>query len=525
LTVLKTRQDGWVRNTGSGPDYGDKDATAYRAAVRWNASDSFVVDYAFDHTKEDGTSSYQQHQYDLGIFPFQFPLFPQRQDTTWRDVNLPLKDDYTTSGHTLTANWTLAPQVSLKSITAYRDLHAQLLHDGAESYDLSNLIADTTRQHQFSQEFLLTGATAGHQLTYHLGALYFTESGFQELFALTSAFGLSGAVPYVPPTIANLNAPVTGDVQNKSHGIYGQVTWTPAALDGRLSIDAGGRYSWDSRSLVAHHPENAPPVPVDSQGHVTSSSVDPSLTLDYRWVPAIHTYAKVAKAYRAGGFDETNPLATSFEPEHLTSYEVGVKSMLWNDRLRLNVDAFWEKYTDIQLNYTDPNLNGLNVRRTVNAGHATIDGVDAEIALTPVNGLVLKANATHLKSNSTQTNPFNGVSVTGQLPNIPKWKYDVSAEYALAQFTFGTLSAWAAYDFHDEQIAPGAATPNDFTPAYKLIDARLTLSEIAVGTRSHLDFSLWGKNLADQQYQVYHNFNSVIFGQPRTYGASATFIY
>jgi iron complex outermembrane recepter protein len=523
FTVLKASEDGWVSNSGTGGDYGQKDADGYRAALRWRATDTVLVDYVYDFTQSDGTSQYTQHQYATRSFPFTFPVFRNRQERTWRPVDTPIRDDFTSSGHALTVAWDFADTATLKSISAYRMFDSEQLHDAAEAYNLPFLQRQETDAHQFSQELLLSGEF-GARIKYHLGAFYFSEAGDQAFAPLRSPGALAAAVPYVPPKVSDQRPDATGDVENKSMALYTQITWVPPVFDDRVTIDIGGRESRDKRSLVAHHPENAPLLPVDSENEVEHSSFDPSFTVDYKWTNSLHTYAKIAKAYRSGGFDETNPLASEFDPEHLTSIEAGLKSMWWDDRLRFNIDVFHEKFRDIQINFPNPARLSQNERLTVNAGSATIKGGDLNIEVLPLDGWMLRGDYTYLKQSAEVTNPFNGRIIINQLPSIPKQKYSVSSEYTFAPFEFGKLAALISFDHSDKQITPGAAVADDYTPGYGLLNARLTLSDISIGN-SHLSVALWCNNVTDREYQVYHNIDAVVFGKPRNYGVTGTFGY
>jgi iron complex outermembrane receptor protein len=315
-------------------------------------------------------------------------------------------------------------------------------------------------------------------------------------------------------------------VRNESAAVYSNVTWTPPIADDRFTLDVGARQSWDSRHAdVTDGPyltfgDNLTYAPARE----SYSSFDPSATIDFSWTDSVHTYAKISKAYRAGGFnlyDYTfvgNELS-SFEPEHLLAYEVGLKSISWDNRLRINIAGFYEIYDDIQIGFYSPQFLQFT---TANAGDATIKGVEGDLELVPVAGLRLNATFTRLDSDGDIVDPFTQIPTSGQLPNIPEWKYNFSAEYTLPPFSFGTLSAQASYAYHDKQIASSASIASDFRPSYELVDARLTLSEVPV-SRGNLTLAVWGRNLADEEYEVYHNYNAVMFGQPRTYGVNVTY--
>jgi iron complex outermembrane receptor protein len=70
----------------------------------------------------------------------------------------------------------------------------------------------------------------------------------------------------------------------------------------------------------------------------------------------------------------------------------------------------------------------------------------------------------------------------------------------------------------------------DSTDDRTLINARLSLSEVAVGDGS-LRVSLWGKNLTDEEYRNWGiDFGSLgfagdVYGEPRTYGLDVSYQY
>ena len=268
-----------------------------------------------------------------------------------------------------------ASSTSLKSISAYRELDADQLHDTTEAFNLPAVNRHNASQHQFSQELLLSGAISSPAIQYHLGGFYFTETGHQQEQSLANPFGLAFVFPYVPPTLADLGPPIASSATNESIGIYADVSWVPGILDDRLTLNAGGRYSTDSRDA-----ERAGSQPADTD----YSRFDPSVTVDYRWTDDLHTYARYATAYRAGGFNLLNSNLSPFDPEKLTSYELGLKSQWIDKRMRLNLAAFWQTYDDMQLDFIDPATQQVY---TLNAGKAKFDGVEGEFEFLPIDAL------------------------------------------------------------------------------------------------------------------------------------------
>jgi len=63
-------------------------------------------------------------------------------------------------------------------------------------------------------------------------------------------------------------------------------------------------------------------------------------------------YATVSRGYKAGGFNLSTSLPESrraYDPEYLLNFEVGMKALLLDHRLSLNVSAFYSKRQDMQV--------------------------------------------------------------------------------------------------------------------------------------------------------------------------------
>ncbi len=502
-TFAKTDDDGWVRNPGVGGDYGAKDEEGYRIALRWRPGDAVTVDYVFDYGTQHGTPNYIQRGYDIPADDYPgvtdtAPLQPGRVTQGWRPVEIPLKDDFKEYGHALTITWDISDQVSLKSITSYREVDSNFTLDTSEAFNLPQIEYYVLAERQASQELLLSGSDDDLALKYTLGVLGFIESGSQVFGFMNNSF-----LPRLP-RFSDLTF-MPGSARNSSAGAYANVTWTPPILDDRLSVIVGGRYSADTRYASGGF--------LASSGSVSYGKFDPSVTVDYRWTDALHTYAKYSQGYRAGGFNLYNVELRPFQPETLAAYEVGFKSSWAGDRIRFNIDAFREDYSDIQVNTVvlDPVLHSL-VTVTENLGRATYQGLETDFSVIPVDGLTLTANYSYLDA-STRS------SLT-PLPFAPRTQYNLGAEYRFGTFGPGVLSALVGWSWIGRETA-GAGPLS----GYGLVNARATLSEIAVGSGT-LSVALWAKNLADRRY-IYVNsgFEAIAYGEPRTFGVNLTYAY
>jgi len=543
FSYVSEKQDGLVSNPGEGDDFGKENKMAYRLALLANPSDVVTLEYAYDYSQNEGTSRYGQQvapNFNLGPeFWGRAPINRSRLSRAIRGVNLPIKDDYDLDGHTLTVTWDAMENLTFKSLTSYRQTNNDRLHDTVEGTGYPILQAGATHQRQYSQEFVFNGSL--DSIKYVAGLYYFREDGTQRTSTSTYSLGLSLYDPAHPSAPGDLYRPIQlsdlppyliADVTNKSQAIYANITWVPHFLE-KMSVSLGGRYSRDQREQtrqrdISNPLVNGGPNPnyVNDSGHADYSSTDPALTIDYRWTESFMTYAKASTAYRAGGFN-VRTARQPFGPEHLTAYEIGLKSMWFDDRVRFNLAGYYSKYRDIQTEIPDAQLLPV----TINAGDARIKGVEVELTVLPIENLQVQVDYSFMSTKRDDyVNPYTGMLnsdiIMGQ---TPKNKVNVDAEYKLDPFDFGQLSFNLNYGWTAEfaSLIASKQLP-DLVGSYGLFNANITLAKIPVSDeqgRGDLSVMLWGKNLADKDWAAYAGSGLEIYGQPRSYGITATYNY
>ena len=263
--------------------------------------------------------------------------------------------------------------------------------------------------------------------------------------------------------------------------------------------------------------------------------------LAYRFTPEIMAYASYARGYKAGGFNldriasivqtvpgqATDPvLDTSFAPETVDSYELGMKNTLLDRTLLLNITGFYQKYHDFQLNA----FNGL-VFTVASVPKVISRGVDADFVwFTPLEGLSLNGGVTYAETYYPRSTPiFLGANLPGsRLSLAPLWSaaLGITYEHKVADDLTGRIAvnAKSVSSFN----TGSDLNPIKNQPGYTLVNARVGLSAEDRGW----SLEAWAQNLFDDSYyQV--AFNSVLqagsfdafLGQPRTYGLTLRFKY
>ena len=124
------------------------------------------------------------------------------------------------------------------------------------------------------------------------------------------------------------------------------------------------------------------------------------------------------------------------------------------------------------------------------------------------------------------------ISSVTTVPHAPKHTASASVDYDFAETAFGTFSVHAGAQYRSKIVFHPFQNRFDSSDSYTLYDARLSLSDIPIGTDAgKLRISLWGKNLADKEYRNWGidfaslGFAGDVYGQPRTFGIDLVYTY
>ncbi len=168
------------------------------------------------------------------------------------------------------------------------------------------------------------------------------------------------------------------DVFASTKAMFGQATWS--ATDA-LRFTGGLRYTKDrkGRNGGTYFTNNAGAITTTVTPNVSDNSWDSvnwRAGIDYDLAEHSMLYANVATGYKAGGyFDGVEP--NDYKPEDITSYELGVKNRLLDNRLQLNASAFYYDYRDFQVSAIGT-IAGQDATVTLNADKAEIYGLELE---------------------------------------------------------------------------------------------------------------------------------------------------
>ena len=392
------QRDGWAHNTTTDHDLDSRDRTGGRLSLRWQPSDAVTVDYAFDtlRIKEEPpaaqltadftgflTSFVNTSRQEDFALSYDSPAQPGFYSINRRETRLDI------DGHTLIAEWAATPELTLKSITGYRELEDEepTDFDGTPiAWADFNVFNDLDT---FSQELQLLGSANDETLKYVAGLYYYEEKGS---VSAPGVFGF-GTVKQEPRF----------KTRNESWAAYGQVDWKPDILDRKLTLTGGLRYTQDEREMTDHHVFVNETIDLTNVPRVSKDfdKTTPSATVAYQLAEDVNVYLRYAEGYRSGGFNgrssTPDQVRTAFEPETLDAYELGLKSLLWDHRLQVNVAAFLSDYKDLQQVLTAPTSTGVGFQTiNDNVGKIKITGLELETRLAATDRLQFYLNYAYL---------------------------------------------------------------------------------------------------------------------------------
>ena len=292
---------------------------------------------------------------------------------------------------------------------------------------------------------------------------------------------------------------------------------------------------------------------IDAQVSDRFNSWTPRANAAYRINDDVMVYGGWSRGFKAGGFNGLSQGAfgdlESFDEETVGAWEVGLKSTWFEDRLLVNLAAFYSDYEDIQLAVTETDPTGgttsaANFASNIkNAGEATVQGIELEIVARPLPGLVLQGG---LGITDAEYDEFDEVDAaataacvaasTSPCPvlvdrsgldfaNTPDVNFSLGAQYSFPLLNLGELTLRADWYHQDDVWYDPRNRAKQQQKKYGLLNGRVAIMLADDKT----EISVWGRNLLDRTYNRSANYAGDLFGHavttvgaPRIYGVEIT---
>lgn len=553
------------------------DSYVIRPAVTWAPSDSIMVT----------PSIYLQHSHDNNPSGYWVTglAAPQSDGHVWGGFAEPMTDDLEVASFSIkynAANWSLVSDTSYlyRKSEAFEDITHSLEDIFSGTPFIPALDSFAAFDDNFSytqawqQEFRISSQNPASRVSWVAGAFY--RRAVQRLQQLQSP-DLSPITEYVfnktsqeasgvPDYFYNgeaLNFYDDYRATDTSEALFGDIT---LSLLSRLKFDIGLRY--EHLTVTNQTQVNAGPILFTGVEYssvtlpdVSEHPITPRASLTYQITDDDMVYASAGKGYRAGGANlvniNTNPQCQnslqalgltaapeSFNSDHLWSYELGTKDLLFDHRLSIDGSVFYIKWSDIQSGIALPSCSNAF---TANRGEAISQGFDLQLAAMMTRELKIGAQVGYTNAYHPQaaygpppSGPGPAGSVTSALINAAGDKLSNSIPWTVAtnvEYTRNISSLWPdsrSYLRIDYRWLSGVVSGNPnvggydletspyLNPSYGILNLRLGVMHAG------WDLSLYVNNVTDSDPRLGYShdfYSSPLFYastiRPRTAGITS----
>ena len=546
---------GYSKNLATGSTLGKEDISSMRGKLRFVPSDATDIvlagDYMIDNsygTPQDFLGGQSQLMRDLGI-PAVNGLKEVSQDL---------------DGHYERDSWGVTLRVThefgmgeFHSITAYRDYQGEMFDydfdgvDGksrnpehsAEAFPYQNTDVET-----FTQEFRVDWQPSD-KIDVVTGLYHLNQKNRRDEVLNPNGLPNSEASAWTVVTEERADQLVksksyavfvdaTIDISDQA-SFFGGYRWTRDEKDGTFFCHVSGGF-WCSNEF---------------ESDFGDSWEEPTwrVGIDYRLTDDVMVYASYAEGFKSGGFTgagagnfdgDGNPtgeesVKVPYRPEFTESWEIGVRSQWWDNRLTANATYFNVKYKDLQYLLLNAAGGGFQFNAG-NIGFADNDGLETEFSLQVTENFDLWANYTHQSGKyGGGASNYGGDSFDGNpLKLTPKHSFVMGGSYEQPLANGGSLRFSGDWTEKSRQYFAEESGPDDSEKFAGLVNLQVTYA----GPSERLELSVWVRNLLDKRdklgfwddfFQWWLRYESEIdytvdvgtFSVPRYFGVTATWSF
>lgn len=569
FSLYAKETDGFITNSITGKDRGNEDSLSYRGSLLGTFGD-VTARLTYDHFEADeraplGTCRFTGPESGmtaggLSAIANMFGIYDDLRTncmSTTRDVSIDTTNDESTTSdvdsYTLEFDYEM-DWGDLTSITSYREIDN---FNGSWGWVMGNgpganfleILNNESENEIFSQEFRLSGSM--DKIDWIVGAYIFEENSEESLDVplfrnVVAPSAADWPFFYVPSgaTNADGSAQTLGDialatqlfgsrgqsydVTNENQAFFAEVTYK---INDRVDVTVGARHTSDDREFTriqtlfggAPDPayfcpgmptiEVAPGVLVSASDRcsqdVSYSKTTPRIILSYDVSDDFMVYGSYSVGYSSGGFNQDVRMR-AFLPEVSDNIEIGFKSDLLENRMRLNATVFHNIYENQQVT-VGRLVNGQPTADLINAKEATLIGIEFDVLARLTDDLSLSMTGGYIEGDYDQFTIDDNVTDPVTLEesilerdlssvefgnNGSEKSFDVSLLHTYRMGDRGDVTTSLGYSFKDDAYYTLENTPSSFEPSYWLLDGRVTWNLGNGSTR----VSLWGTNLTDKEY-------------------------
>lgn len=281
-------------------------------------------------------------------------------------------------------------------------------------------------------------------------------------------------------------------------------------------VTVGGRLDYTDQDITQHLVRTQP------LGGTTTVLTDYGASFDeINFVPKIGLSKELtdtqtvgitySQGFRTGGasYSSLSAAAYTYEPEKASTYELFYKGSFLDERLKLNSNLFFTKYSDqqvqMQLDPADP-----LTRRILNAASSEAWGFEIEPSFKVTDNLETFVSLGYVHTEFKNFNDLTYGNLSGlPFPEAPEWSVGLGGRYTFDNGVF--VGADAKYT--SSYLARLGSLPHDY------VDSRWIVNMQAGYKAERWEINAFAQNLLDEKYFVYNDNNiAATLGERRSVG-------
>lgn len=504
--------DGFGRNLATGKDVFKSDAFSARGKLLWSASGATSLQFSL---------VYDRNRSDLGLSARFLPGSLGRDRVTtapadFYDVNQNLQ-----SGK-VNKQWIGSGRllhdfggVTLKNVVAYQYNTTESASDIDQTPAVINELVPVNISAKTWTEELQVSSDNSDGINWIAGFFYMKNKTAYDLFRIFVS----------PPNAFGSYSDLISSLDTESYSGYAQATFS---LGRATNMTGGLRYTYDKRKVAGGtFGQNGVVSRGSNQDHWAKLSY--RLSIDHQFSPGFLGYISYNRGFKAGTFNSTSPAAAGVKPEVLDDYEVGVKTELFDRRLRLNLAGFYYDYKGIQLRQITPTGASL-----LNAADAEHYGIDASLEAIVTDNFRVFGSMEWLHAKFTdfpgapvtRRNPITGGNSTVAIDysgrdmlSAPKFVGSIGAQYKIETGS-GNIDLTGNFAYNDGSSWSLEIDDRTREKSYGI----LNLSAMWTDPSDNYYVKVWGKNVTGTKYNVFvttsANGDYGTPGDPATFGVT-----
>ena len=530
ISAMAGKFDGNVTNVADGSKVNGYDRKGVRARLDITPTPDLKVVLIADRTQaDDDPPTGVAYSTNVTAYPsgtvtanpnFGIAIAPVVPSPTNRQINSDMHTRVSdvNQGFSAQVDWNLGRH-QITSITALRKWTNEQFQDQDRLnvlYRGFNRTADrgTLDFSQTSQELRI--ASTEKSFVEYVGGLFYLQGKNDEVYrrdvsncaASTDAPGSNGLVTCTAATTVANNGVATYGVKSKSASVFGEGTFN--FLPDFRAI-AGVRYTNDDLTYYHGRVSTAAAPGVGAtrarvDGSTSESAFSGRIGPQFDINKDVMGYITVSRGYKGPAYNvffnmsptQDNVLA----PERSKSLEAGLKSTLWDGRVRLNLALFSTDYTGYQANVPDL-VGGVIVTRLINAGDVSTIGAEMDLTARITPQFTASFNVANTEARVKRFNCPVGAAascdINGKtMPFAPDWKTSMRAKYTQPLAGNLTLDFGVDANYQSQTNFDLQQQPDSVQGAYTIVNATIALQSTA-GWR----VALLGKNLGNKSYATF----------------------